>query len=134
MERDAEHLKLLSMFYYIRGGISAFFSCFFLFYVLVGIILSALPPSARGNGPPAVVGFILMCVGSFIVLVGWTWSALVIFAGRCLAQRRHRVYCMVIAGISCLFVPYGTILGVFTFIVLQRPTVQQLFDQPLPAN
>ena len=76
MERDAEHLRLLSLFYYIRGGVSAFFSCFFLMYVFMGLILSALPASARGNGPPAVVGFLLMCVGSFIVLLGWTWSAL----------------------------------------------------------
>ena len=41
---------------------------------------------------------------------------------------------MVIAGISCLFVPYGTILGVFTFIVLQRSSVEKLFEQSLPAN
>jgi hypothetical protein len=42
----------------------------------------------------------------------------------------------VIAGINCIFIPYGTLLGVATFMVLVRPSVQALFaavPPPLPA-
>lgn len=135
MDRDAEHLKLLSIFYYIRGGICAFFSCFFAIYILMGMVFAVGAAASHGhNGaPPAAVGILFAVIGCFAIIFGWIWSALVIYAGRCLAQRKHRVYCMVIAGISCVLVPYGTILGVLTLIVLGRPSVQQMFDQP-PAT
>ena len=31
------------------------------------------------------------------------------------------------AAISCAFMPFGTVLGVFTLIVLLRPGVKELF-------
>ena len=34
-----------------------------------------------------------------------------------------------VAGLNCLHMPLGTLLGVFTFIVLARPSVQALFEQ-----
>ena len=32
------------------------------------------------------------------------------------------------AGIECIFMPFGTVLGVFTIIVLMRPSMKELFD------
>jgi len=40
---------------------------------------------------------------------------------------------MVIAAIGCLEFPYGTALGVFSFIVLGRDSVIQLFNPSAPA-
>ena len=31
------------------------------------------------------------------------------------------------AGIECMFTPFGTVLGVFTIIVLMRPEVKTMF-------
>ena len=45
-------------------------------------------------------------------------------------QRRSRMFCLVVAGISCLGIPYGTILGVCSFIVLGRDSVAAQFDAP----
>ncbi|HZV34707.1 MAG TPA: hypothetical protein VFB72_09065, partial [Verrucomicrobiae bacterium] len=91
MERDAEHLKLLSLFYYIRGGICAAFSCFFIVYIVVGIALTVgLAFSHDKNGPPPAFGLLFVFIGSFVVLSGWTWAALQLYAGRCLAKRKHR--------------------------------------------
>src|ERR1700739_2547010 len=117
MDRDAEHLKLLSIFYYIRGGICAFFSCFFVIYLLMGMVLAVASASPLHRAPPAAFGILFAVIGCFAIIIGWIWSALLIYAGRCLAQRRHRIYCLVIAAISCVLVPYGTILGVLTLIV-----------------
>ncbi len=50
-----------------------------------------------------------------------------LLAGRKLARRRSWTFCLVVASIECLFMPYGTVLGVFTIIVLLRPTVKELF-------
>src|SRR5579883_1716250 len=129
MERDAEHLKLLSIFYYVRGGLCAFFSCFFLIYMVMGVVFTTAAVASHGNNaPPAALGLVFAVFGGIAVIFGWIWAALQLYAGRCLGQRKHRVYCLVIAGISCLFLPYGTLLGVFTFIVLQRPSAAQLFE------
>ncbi len=62
-----------------------------------------------------------------------TMAALKFYTAVCLKQRKSRTFCLVVAAISCLEVPYGTILGVFTFLVLERPSVARLFGaNPLP--
>ena len=60
---------------------------------------------------------------------GWTAAVLLAWSGRCLAQRRRYIFCMVMAAIACLFVPLGTVLGVFTIVVLAKPEVKATFDQ-----
>ena len=35
--------------------------------------------------------------------------------------------CQITAGLSCLEIPYGTVLGALTFVVLARPSVAALF-------
>ena len=62
---------------------------------------------------------------------GMVFSVTLIFlAGRFLAQRRHHTFCVTMAAVQCLFMPFGTILGVFTIVVLNRPSVKQLFAPP----
>ena len=38
------------------------------------------------------------------------------------------------AGIECIFMPVGTVLGVFTIIVLVRNSVKALFGMPVAGN
>jgi len=86
-----------------------------------------------GNEFPPVVGWMMIVMGSAFIVGGWTLASLVFAAGRCLARRRRRMFCMVIAGIMCVFSPFGTILGVFTIVVLVRPSVRALFAADLPG-
>ena len=39
------------------------------------------------------------------------------------------MFCFVIACLACMQMPLGTILGVFTIIVLARPSVKEMFDR-----
>ena len=57
-------------------------------------------------------------------------AALIAFAGRSLQQRTRYLYCLVMAGVECIFMPFGTVLGVFTIIVLMRDSVKPLFGRP----
>jgi len=41
---------------------------------------------------------------------------------------------MIVAGITCLSVPIGTVLGVFTLLVLSRPSVKQMFAHNAAAQ
>jgi len=134
IDQDSEHLRLLAIFYYINAGIVAFFSFFALIYVGLGALMLLNPGAlgAGGDAPPAFLGYLFATLGSVLLLLGLLFAACLFLAGRFLLQRRHRVFCLVIAGINCLAVPYGTALGVFTFIVLMRPSAQALFSAPPP--
>jgi hypothetical protein len=46
-----------------------------------------------------------------------------------LRKRRHRTLSFVMACLTCINIPLGTALGVFTLVVLSRPSVKALYDQ-----
>ena len=131
--QDADHLRLLGVFHYVCAGIIALISCFPVIYLLLGIAMLLRPRSfgPPNDSPPALFGLIFVIFGGGAVVFGWTFAGLVAWAGRCLHRRAHYMYCLVMAGVTCLFMPLGTVLGVFTIMVLMRPSVKALFTSPL---
>ena len=129
MNEDKKHLKLLALFHYIVAGVTALFSCFPLIHVAVGIAMlcGALNGDDPGDAPPRFVGWIFIVFPALFILCGWALSICMIVAGRKLSRLKNRLYCLVIAGIECIFIPFGTILGVFTIIVLMWDSVKELF-------
>ena len=134
MNQDLQHLKLLSIFHYIVGGMSAMCACFPVIYFIFGLVMIVAPASMAGpdeSAPPAIIGWFLAFFASCAMCMGWTLATCILLAGRFLSQRRQYMYCLVMAGIMCaLLMPYGTVLGVFTIIVLIRPSVKSLFESP----
>jgi hypothetical protein len=131
---DCEHLKLLSMFHYIVSGLTALFACFPIIHLVIGLIL-IFAPHTLGSGkqqPPAFIGWFFAILASCIILAGWTLAVLILMAGRCIAHRRRYTFCLVMACVECLFMPFGTVLGVFTILALNRQSVKELFT-PKPA-
>ncbi len=124
MNQDEEHLRLLSIFHYVVGGIAGFFACFPIIHFCIGIAI--LTETSR-DGPSVVFGLMFVMMALTIMTLGWALAICLITSGRFLAQRTHYKFCFVIACISCAFMPFGTVLGVFTIIVLMRPTVKELF-------
>jgi len=130
MSHDEEHLRLLSIFHYIVGGLAALFSFFPLMYAAMGAFMlyaSAHPHMQQGEPPPAFLGWIFIGIGCFFWLVGETLAICILLAGRFVARRRRYWFAFVTACVQCLFFPFGMILGVFTIIVLSRSSVKQLF-------
>ena len=130
MENDREQIKLLAIFHYIVGGITALFSCFPFIHIILGIamVAGAFDGNSTGESPPRFLGWFFIAGPALIVLCGWAFSACVIIAGWKLSHFRNGMFCLVIAGIECAFIPYGTVLGVFTIIVLMRESVKDLFS------
>ncbi|HEX8244182.1 MAG TPA: hypothetical protein VF541_11815 [Longimicrobium sp.] len=130
--QDAEHLRLLAIFHTIAAVLTALFASIFIAHVVFGIAALRDPASFGGtDGPPdAAFGWIFVAMGSLAVLAGWALAVLIFLAGRYLRQRRHYTFCLVVAGLSCMIMPFGTALGIFSLIVLLRPTVKPLFAQP----
>jgi hypothetical protein len=136
MNQDLEHLRLLSIFHYVCAGMAALFACIPIIHLVMGIVMTFHPESfgPSKEQPPAFIGVFFIVIGSLMILAGWTFAALLAYAGRCLAQRKYYTFCLVVAGIACLFMPFGTVLGVFTIIVLVRPTVKPLFASAAPPE
>lgn len=131
---DEEHLRLLRICYFIMGGTAAFGLLFGGLYLAMGLVFAAsfssMPNATGPNAPPAFVGWIFAAVGGFIVILAGGFAVLSLLTARALGRRQSRTLCLVTAGLSCLQIPFGTALGIFTFIVLGRPSVQALFLDP----
>jgi len=136
MTQDEEQLKLLSIFHCIVGGVAALFALFPVFHLALGLLFLLAPEKLAGNGqpPPPFLGWIFVVLAAILITLGWVFAAFVVTTGRFLAKRKHYLFCLVVAGIECIFVPFGTVLGVFTIIVLMRAPVKQLFMPPTPVN
>ena len=124
MNKDEEHLRLLSIFHYVVGGIAGFFACFPIIHFFIGILILA---DSSSGGPPVFFGLMFIMMALVIMTLGWTLAICLIVSGRCLTRRRCYKFCFAIACVACLLMPYGTVLGVFTIIVLMRPSVKELF-------
>ena len=135
MNQDDQQLDLLAIFHYVAAAITALFFCFPLIHVAFGIaMVSGALDGPGGPGgppgspaPPAVVGWIFIVLPGLMILFGWTLAVLMAVAGRRLQLRTSYTYCLVVGGVECLLMPYGTILGVFTIVVLMRDSVRQIF-------
>ena len=140
MDRDTEQLNLLAIFHYVVAGLAALFSFFPLLYTTVGaiFIFAARHGTAKPGEdlPPEFLGWIFAVLGSVLFLIGLSMAICILIAGRSLALRKRYSFAFVMACIECLFIPFGTILGVFTTVVLSRESVRGLFStaaEPVPG-
>jgi hypothetical protein len=139
MNDDLSHIKILSIFHYVVAAIAALFACFPFIHLFIGI--SMLTGSFFQGGsdqalpfPFSLFGLIFTVVPAAIILIGWAFAICMAFAGYFLSKKQRYTFCLVMAGISCIFTPFGTVLGVFTIIVLMSPSVKELFKTQLQTH
>ena len=124
--KDEDHLRLLSIFYYIAAAITGLFSLFPIVHVFLGN--SMLGEGSRGeHDPTQAIGLLFIGIGVFGIFAWVTTTLLMAIAGRFLARRKRHTLCFVIAVLSCLSIPIGTILGLLTIQVLSRESVKASF-------
>jgi hypothetical protein len=133
MRQDREHLRILSICHYVYAGLHGLLSLLPGFYIFIGVMMLNMPTTTGPGGvsassaPPPFIGWFMIALGGFLMTLGLTLSILTAVAGFNLARYRRRTFCFVVACINCINVPLGTVLGVFTIIVLVRPSVKDLF-------
>jgi hypothetical protein len=130
---QSEHLRLLSIFHYVFAGVLAVMACIPLIHVALGLAMVFAPRSFNGGhgaSPPMFVGWLFVLIGGCFIVFGWVAAVLLAWAGRCLAVRKHHTYCLAMAGVACVFMPLGTLLGVFTILLLTKPEVKAAFGSP----
>jgi hypothetical protein len=132
---DEEHLRLLRVGYFIQGGTTVLMALFALFYIFIGVLFAviATPNSGGAEAPPRFIGYFFALFGGVFFVSSGLFATLQFLAAQGLGRRRSRTLCLICAGFSCLFIPYGTVLGVCTFVVLSRPSVRALFTDRAAA-
>jgi len=132
MTQDDEQLHLLSVFHYVLAGLCALFALFPLAYLIFGLAMfggagGGLFPQKPGELPAAFAGCMVAGFGAVFLFFLTAYAVVLWLAGRYLKERRRHTFCVVVAAISCAFQPIGTVLGVFTLVVLFRPAVKGMF-------
>jgi len=134
---DREHLRLLAIFHFVAAGMAFMGLLFLMGHYALFHFFFADPEFLRKaggvqNGPPPA--FIMaMFRGIYVALGSWFAVSGVanVLSGVFMRRLQHRVFSLVVAGFNCIHMPLGTILGVFTFIVLSRESVARSYaEQP----
>lgn len=127
---------MLSIFHYVVAGLGALVSLFPSFHLAVGLyfLFGDIPePAGEVAGedvppfPNELFGGIFAGVALMLIVTGLTLSFFVFLAGRKLARHEGRLFCQVVAGILCVCFPVGTVLGIFTLIILEKKEARELF-------
>ena len=92
------------------------------------MLSGAFDGEGSGQSPPDFFAWLFILIPAVFVLCGWALSICILIAGRKLSQFKNRLYCLVIAGLECMIIPFGTVLGVFTIVVLMKDSVRELFE------
>ena len=135
MTEDEGHLDNLAIGHYVVGAIMVAFSCLPLLHLGMGVAMmaGAFPVEAEIESDiemlPGFFAWMFIGMGALFFLLGQAVSIGVIISGRFLKQRKNYMYSFVLGCLMCFFVPVGTILGVFTIIILSRESVKQLYGR-----
>lgn len=126
---DEDNLRLLRIGYFISAGVTLFASMIVLVYTFFFYFVFTQIAKTPGTADfPSNLGHLFGALGLVFTLLLIGVAVLKFVTGQQLKKRRSRIFCMVIAGITCISIPFGTLLGVCTFIVLLRPTVERSFE------
>ncbi|PIE53594.1 hypothetical protein CSA37_00045 [Candidatus Fermentibacteria bacterium] len=125
---DRDTLHLLAIFHYVMAGLIALFACIPLIHMTVGIALIFGGITENDPGVGLAGGFFAVIAG-VIILFGLGFAFLIFYAGRNLDRLQKYQMCMVGAVLLCFFMPFGTILGIFTVITLNNESVKKLFAE-----
>ena len=133
---DADHLRLLGIFHFILAALSIIgLGCLFLHWFMMHTFFEN-PEMWRNqkSGPPpeqffAVFKWFYAIFG--VMMIGSGVANL--FSGLFIRRNVYRIFSLIVAGSNCLWFPFGTALGVFTFVVLLRDSVRERYE-PQPGS
>jgi hypothetical protein len=129
---DADHLRLLSIFHYIGAGLAVLglgFLAMHYFFLHAFLDYPGLWKNQKGAVPPpreliALFGWFYVAFGAWLAVSG----VINLLSGAFLGRRKCRTFSLAVAVINCIHIPLGTVLGVFTIIVLLRPSVREAYE------
>lgn len=129
---DDGHLRLLSVLHFVTAGLAIVGLLFLVGHFMIMNTLIRNPEMWKNqqNGGPqpdqffAIFQWFYLLMGTFMLL-GAVGNLL---SGMYMRKKKKLMFSMVVSGFNCLNFPLGTVLGVFTFIVLLRDSVRDAYE------
>jgi len=134
---NIEQLRILSIFHYVLGGLEICFGCLGSLYLFMGLSMALNPVvwTSKGDAPPpSFLGWIFVAIGGAWILGGVIFGILTALSGRFIAQKRNKTFSIVIGALNCLFIPFGTLLGVFTIILLSKNEIVAMYNESVSTT
>lgn len=133
--KDKKHLRVIMICHYVSAGLAlpGIASLIMMYSKLKGYMLDDGLWEKTEEAPPFDQAFLL---DSLALLYTWKGLLMVgsailyLISARSIQKRKRRTLSMVIAIVNGLRFPLGTVLAVFTLIVLSRDSVAQLYNTP----
>ena len=139
--KDQQHLKILCVMHYVYAGLHLFGLAFLaLHYMLMYSMfnnpaLQKADPELQNIAPILDLFIWFYILGAIIITVSTVCNFL---SARFITQRKNNLFSLIVAGLNCASMPLGTLLGIFTFIVLLRDSVSRLYaerkNMPIESN
>jgi hypothetical protein len=125
-QSDVSNLTVLSICHYVFAAFQGFAALGGLVYIVMGAFMIA----DSGSAPDAAIGgVVFLVIGLLAGFMALATAVLSVIAGISLARRKRRVFCFIVAALACMSMPLGTILGIFTIIILTKKSVEALFAE-----
>jgi hypothetical protein len=119
------HLTLLSIFHFVHAGFSLFLLIIPLYLLFFGLVAAFF--DTHPSPGVTYMGWVMLVMSVVLGVAILAFVGAVIFAGLELRKARRYGFCFAMAVIQCLHLPWGTLLGVFTIVALNKPEAKQLF-------
>ena len=125
--KGRDDLQFLAMFHFAIGAMAALVSL----VPALGLFVST---SLAAPGQPVDMLLVRLfgeaggaVAAGLLLVVGMTLGALLVAEGFHLMRLRNLRFCRLVSTIGLVFVPFGTLLGAVTLVVLSRPATQAEF-------
>lgn len=119
-----ERIKLLSTFHYIYGAFTCIGGLFALSLLFVAPLLDIASEGSE-TPVPEFLGAMMGTLGVVLFVLIETFGILNILSGRWIRNGVNRTGSYVVAAFDCLNIPLGIALGIFTFVTLGKPEMEQ---------
>ncbi len=125
---------MLAIFHFVVAGLSILSLGFIAIHYMFMRTIFENPSMFKGphgelnQGPPPQFFAMFIWVYVFFSVCAVLAAVGNLLSGLYIRARKNRLFSLVIAGLDCLQVPFGTVLGVFTIVVLVRDSVRELYE------
>lgn len=130
IEQKETYLDILAVFHYVNGALAALVGLAGLAFM--GIGMGAASEWGRNWEMEPTCAITIGIV--FVLIFVGGYAALNLLTGRALQTRNHYALSLVTSAFNCLNMPLGSLLGIFTLVLLSDREVRALFHGGQPAS
>src|SRR5215469_6671087 len=124
-DHDEAELRLLARLHYALAIVTALCSLFAIPFLRAGA--GAVGTPAEEIDEAYLAALVFLASGIAIVALCLVHASVLVYFGRLIGSRRRRWLVLIFSFLHLIYVPLGTTLSIYAFMVLGRPSVKSRF-------